>query len=354
MGSVWSKSSSHRVRISEIELLASEWNVEQKQIDAARDLLTQDKVSVTSPLRLEDKMKIFCYVKRILPSDNTLRKIVLREIFNNADPAIFERLKRIVQTGEDSSNTAPAFEQFIESHPEWEHKSAWVLFRDHPKLQGKNSYVERTQKSGLCYLHAPIIFQHYLLAMESKDPIPMIDLAQFLRCFMDAAQLKKHIFENYGGYSIDALRMFLGLENQHSLPKIDICSQDVPRLLHSYGPGLISSMEVWSCFADQKVWQHLDSPTGKMRGLHSVVLVGYRQVDGEVRYLIQNTWENMLFKEVSPHYLRSCGAILTFCDRTDLNRPIHFGTNYHTHVETSVDCCELPPPETVVPLFSRN
>jgi hypothetical protein len=345
MGSFWSKSASRKVKIEDLESLAIEWNINQEQIHTAHEVLVQDRMTIGNPLRLEDKMKIFCYAKGILPMDSTLRKIALRDVFMNTDRAAFERLRRVVEIGENSSNRAPAFDEFLTLHPEWAEEKAWVLFRDHEKLRGKGSYVERTQKSGLCYLHAPIIFQHYLLAMASNEPIPMIDLSQFLRCFMDATHLRKHIFENYGGYSVEALRMFLGLENQHSLPKIDVCSPEVPQLLQSYGPGLISSMEVWSCFADQKAWQHLDFPKGRMRGFHSVVLVGFRYVDGQIRYLIQNTWEGILFKEVSGGYLRSCGAILTFCDQQDLKRPTHFGANYHTHVETSVDCCEIPPAE---------
>ena len=43
-----------------------------------------------------------------------------------------------------------------------------MLFRDHDKLKGKNALVQRVQPSGVCFMHAPVVMQHYLVTMEAE------------------------------------------------------------------------------------------------------------------------------------------------------------------------------------------
>jgi len=86
------------------------------------------------------------------------------------------RLVRIVDTGETTSpGEARTFGEFCKSQPVWGDKNkSYVVFRDHPAYNGENVFVERIQHSGLCYMHAPIVLQHYLVRMNSKEPVMML------------------------------------------------------------------------------------------------------------------------------------------------------------------------------------
>jgi hypothetical protein len=85
-----------------------------------------------------------------------------------------ERLSRIVQENEvgmDFQIGQPSmFEVFEQAHQEWAQGNGFVVFRDHPLLSGKpHSLIERVQPNGLCSMHAPIVLQHYLVAMQKND-----------------------------------------------------------------------------------------------------------------------------------------------------------------------------------------
>ncbi|KAI3632185.1 hypothetical protein MIR68_010021 [Amoeboaphelidium protococcarum] len=96
-----------------------------------------------------------------------------------------ERLRRIVvigKVGKNFDDEGTLFDAFVGKHPEWGPENSYVIFRDHKLLKDKpHAYVERVQLSGLCYIHAPVILQHYLVAMFSDDAVPMLDMAVYLK-----------------------------------------------------------------------------------------------------------------------------------------------------------------------------
>jgi hypothetical protein len=92
-----------------------------------------------------------------------------------------ERLIRIVQDGEEcydfTEESENAFTKFVRKHPQWNSENSFVVFRDHPNLSSKkHSYVERFQKSGLCFMHASVVLQHYLVSMHSDQHVPILDI----------------------------------------------------------------------------------------------------------------------------------------------------------------------------------
>jgi hypothetical protein len=62
---------------------------------------------------------------------------------------------------------------------------------------------QRSQLSnGLCYMHAPVMLQHYLVCISStNDNIGMVDMGHMIRETFTSEQLNKHIFEEDGGNS---------------------------------------------------------------------------------------------------------------------------------------------------------
>jgi hypothetical protein len=114
------------------------------------------------------------------------------------------RLGRIAQSEETSIDFTKRednlFDKFIKIYPEWLPNSSFVVFRDHPLLVHKpHAYVERIQLSGLCYMHAPIVLQHYLVTMHSNSTVPMLDMAAYMRRFLSSRALQGRIWDDEGG-----------------------------------------------------------------------------------------------------------------------------------------------------------
>ncbi len=76
--------------------------------------------------------------------------------------------------GDQIENEIPAnvqtFQQFYLKHPEWNDASkSFVFHRDHELLSNKTGVLEqRSQLSGLCYIHGPDMIQHYCVSMYSS------------------------------------------------------------------------------------------------------------------------------------------------------------------------------------------
>lgn len=89
--------------------------------------------------------------------------------------------------GKNFDEERSLFDALVAEHPEWGPEKSYVVFRDHDLLKDKPPYVERVQPSGLCYMHAPVILQHYQVAMVSevvaiyKDPSVPTDLDEMVK-----------------------------------------------------------------------------------------------------------------------------------------------------------------------------
>jgi hypothetical protein len=72
-----------------------------------------------------------------------------------------------------------------------------------------------------------------------------------------------------------------------------------------FGPGLLSTFEVYDEFLDAHKLSYTDGPRGRFVGHHSMVVLGVRS-EGESRiFLLQNWWRDKQFVEVSEDYI-SC------------------------------------------------
>jgi hypothetical protein len=73
--------------------------------------------------------------------------------------------------------------------------------------------VQRAQVSGSCFLHAPIVMQHYLVAMHrgqnnSQDDVNMVDLTKYVREKLSAELLEDYIIKDRGTMKV-MLRIML-------------------------------------------------------------------------------------------------------------------------------------------------
>lgn len=328
---------------------AQDWGLTEDSIAETLDLMEADGVLEEA---LSDEA-LFLYGKLVRKYMGSLgRKDDFNRLLNPNELSMEqarERLTRIVTTGETSPrrltlDRAFFFGEFIQNHGEWEKsKDVFVLFRDHPKLQGKpHAHVERYQPSGLCYMHAPIVMQHYLVAMNTRDPTPMLNMIKYIRQHMSPENLYSHIWANKGSSSVEFLigilapSEYVGVKLASRAP---LESKYLAQCMLDFGPGLVSYFKVRPEFSQVDRWSHTGKATGQVRGRHAMLLVGHRKVNGESRFLLQNWWENKPYVEVDLSYLISSGCSISFV-MTPQTRMPDLPTNTESIVECDVDASE--------------
>ena len=166
-----------------------EWKMDKSDIDKAENLFVLDygnkrKRVATTP----SKLLLFLYAKGILAAKSSVvRKAEFEEILAGETAQLkkaLERLTTIVEKGETTParlkiEPEPVLNEFVTKHKEWKADDSFVLFRDHENLRGKtHALVERFQQNGLCYMHACVVVQHYLVAMNNSDKVPMLYMAE--------------------------------------------------------------------------------------------------------------------------------------------------------------------------------
>jgi hypothetical protein len=55
-------------------------------------------------------------------------------------------------------------------------------------------------------MHAGVVMQHYLVAMNNDKAVPMLNTAEYLKQHMSAKDLYAHIWNNQGGASFEFFR----------------------------------------------------------------------------------------------------------------------------------------------------
>ncbi|KAI9330850.1 hypothetical protein BDR26DRAFT_922364 [Obelidium mucronatum] len=322
---------------------ASDWSLTDSQIEAAQALAVKDGLAVDC----SSKLRLFLYAKGILSTKKSLvRKSEFDDVLSNDTEESSQQLKRlktIVEGGEKSPTRTALqatpklfFDAFVASHPEWAATAGvFVAHRDHPDLQGKeHALVERFQKSGHCYMHAPVVLQHYLVAMSTCDKTPILDIAEFLKKNMSGSALYHHIWEGKGGDSLDFLKRILATKPDPAdiLHESNLILANLTELLKLYGPGLISGFGVTASFNSNE-WRHV----GKYKGMdfigrHAMVLIGSRQEKDKTYYLMQNWWKKKAYVEVDAEYLLRSEATIHFIKEKQLKMG-EFPTSFEQLVE---------------------
>jgi hypothetical protein len=199
-----------------------------------------------------------------------------------------------------------SFDHFVAAHPEWSQGSSFVVFRDHPLVKGKRALIQREQIFGMCAIHAPVVMQHYLLAMASQGTwMGTLDIPLWIRRHAAPQMLEGVVFRN--GVNSDQVLRSIIMDSS----EVGECYQykDIAATLESFGPLLVPLWSVTPEFHGCQKWHYL-GPTSTSSLFHSMLIVGYRTVeDGKskgVRLLLQNWWHSMQFVEVDEDYYKSC------------------------------------------------
>ena len=202
------------------------------------------------------------------------------------------RLDRLLANeGDVVSDTIPegvqTFSDFCSLHSLWNDPlTSFIFHRDHPSVASKSNVLrQRSQLSGLSYIHGPDLLQHYLLEMNSEGAVGMIDISKLIRDSFSTRSLEKHIFDDEGGSSIDMLKTIL--QEGSVMASANRAYSDQ---LRDYGPGLVSAFNVHPDFANCSVFKHYGKPEEKSIGRHCMVMIGFStdKSTGKSVYLLQN------------------------------------------------------------------
>ncbi len=276
---------------------------------------------------LEDKkqaMARFLFEKEILKGD-PMRTKKFKDILINAESELAyikaqDRLLRITsENGDQSSDTIPeyvmTFEDFCKKVPIWnDPEQSYVCFRDDPEM--KDSLVQRVQKSRLCYIHAPLVLQHYLVSRKtSSKQVGMINIAHYIHDHFDTGKLEKRIFYNEGGDSAYQVDNILIPDPEISPIARKNYTMDTMKV---YGPCLVSKFKVFKDFQQgDQVMFHGKPPNKNKNNLmrcHGMIMIGFREDQGKRYFLLQNWWAKKQFIEVDFEYQNECNPLLSYVE----------------------------------------
>lgn len=239
----------------------------------------------------------------------------------------------IVLGGSSLSSPNPPYEISINS---------WMMFHSEWRKSAK-SYVidpliQRVQSDhGLCYLHAAIVAQHYLVSRATeRERRYTIDIPKFVRSSLPTQMLESHIFSN-GGCPMQVLHAILQPKSITSSTDFARCEEWLPL----YGPGVITQWQIEPAFFEHKdndvfLGQHSGSPIANH--YHSMLVIGSRRTaTGELRLLLQNWWRDLQFLEVDETYWDASRAHVVFVKTPQEAIPSQFATTRDFYAETSVD-----------------
>ena len=250
-----------------------------------------------------------------------------------------ERLRSIVAPeGDVTSNKVPekvqTFDEAIHTLQNWKELGSddiHVFHLHDENVQGRDVLVQRVQKSGLCYLHAPVVLSHYLVSKyNSTDPTAMINIALHVAGSFDSRALYEHIYSDRGGSSIALLNTFLAPASVYQ--SWNIMDIEV-RTFKLYGPALISGFEVFDDFLAEDRLHYEGLPSGKSLGFHAMVLIGMKTKPVRT-FLIQNWWPRKQFISITEEYLIATKPTIYFVTTPQTSIPACFSTYSFRYAES--------------------
>ena len=288
-----------------------------------------------------------------------------------------EKLIRLMDGDKKSDITCfhEEFEKFIALVPSWRATEYCDDFKVGEKRKGttevkvhlfwsqltginaKNVPVVRRQTFGLCFLHAAVVLESYLIAVGTACEKPLtIDVGLYEAQVLLGNTLEEFLLNKEGGDSLYTLSQLCSLKQSDIItytipdPQEDHESYDrqcaliMNRVLDK--PLLISSFRVHNCFHTSSEVSFSSIPETFEEGnrRHSMLLIGARiSAEGEYFFLLQNWWQDRYFIEVSGQYMHHCGATMTFIKKgITTRRPDLISIAYYSpYAETNVDNPEI-------------
>jgi hypothetical protein len=220
------------------------------------------------------------------------------------------RFAALYRSDRDKTSELPAlagttaYDEVLSKHlPKWSctNENTYTVFddEDHANMQ----VFYRLQKSGNCYLQAPILLNwyHSLWRDPSKKPqdVDFIHLSKYVRNTFSASRLYEYIINDVGGSSWATARVIMA-EVANAAPRFIDTSKDyatILSLLKKRGPALAEVHKLHHDFQEPGKFAYSGLPIGTTSG-HAMTLIGVRQDEqSQVYYLLQNFWQkNQLWR----------------------------------------------------------
>ena len=186
-------------------------------------------------------------------------------------------------------------------------KNVFVFWRDHPSFIGNNNaLVQSYQRSGNCYIHAPVILQHYLVSMTTKNTALTLNMYEFIRERLEGPKMEEYVFTD-GGNSREMLESIL---QPKSVIQCTGCKNIDEDMLRNYGPVLVELFNVYPELSNDDQYCYTGKrDTDATEEKHAMIVIGIRiDKQDNKRLLLQNWWNNKQFIEMDVPYMDSCGA----------------------------------------------
>ncbi|CAB9514937.1 expressed unknown protein [Seminavis robusta] len=297
--------------------------------------------------------------------DNRDRRVEeLKKMVNPSETCIHERAIRFVRLegdilkGDRDATSSDVPRQpwcsiaMAYGHEEGDYKTdegceGWNAFKDYG-----SKFIQRVQRAGSCFLHAPAVLQSYCL--KGNAGLQVVDISKYARHSFSGEKVSKYIIEDKGGNAEQELRTMIDGERTSSVKfkmgLMDQTKNEYPNELFEqlklYGPGLIHYFAIEENFKTASGFGsggdvHLECfegtfATTKEMQRHAMVLVGMRKVNGEWRLLLQNWWPNLQLVEVTPEYMASSGCFLVFVTKELWEIPCMFDRCDHEYAEAYI------------------
>ena len=313
------------------------------------------------------KMKVFFRVKGPFKGKgNTDDK--LGSIFEDKKSDAYRRARELIAIG-DQKHIFPkhkcnifsirSINDILNILPGWEKGVTVFDMKEQLGEINCHSFKQRFQKTGLCYLHAVVVYLYYAVRRNNKSFDEVIDIAEMIKTKFTSDQIYNYIANDNGGSSVVVLEYFAGLisrDMECSIDSIPVVSSISVKFVTedmfiSYGPFVLSGFDVYNDFytGNQISFTSASSPSGECIGKHAMLVIGVRKsTNGELIFLIQNWWEEKQIVEMSQLYLMQHHARVCYIDPfnlVDYKRLSITSTTAAQFVETSVDSPERMPLE---------
>jgi hypothetical protein len=210
------------------------------------------------------------------------------------------------------------WKEFINVSPQWDFTVNDVdnyLFWLDPKYSHlKNLKILRQDWGGRYFGSriAPITFLHYHSCSKTNGTLTgIIDLSHYISKTR-GDQLGEQLLGTEKDDPVEFVTSIVGKKANLHTDQWEYSQYDLLR----HGPGLVWNFQVfeefyWNC-NKVPLFRKLSAEERK-RGIHALVMIGFRRTyRGEVFFLLQNSWTDCFFIEVSEKYLKGCNAKLTF------------------------------------------
>jgi hypothetical protein len=248
---------------------------------------------------------------------------------------------------------AVEFASFCQRHPSWRDERCVLFWNSYPSIE---MVIRRQLSAGLCFMHAPVVLQHYLVSIKSgtsSSDRKMIDIASYIAQFRNGDALLQIVRDGDGGDSDTFLEEIYRSDPQFepSRSSINIRSKYWRETVEEISeqlkvrPALVSNFKVDETFSDSDSGtSFLDPDTFNqqlVKGRHAMLLIGSRVEGDQVIFLLQNWWAGRYLIEVSASYLSRCGAVIVDVFESSLTSvPDVFPTIGGLYAETAIDCGE--------------